>query len=181
MQTILLWLMRALGAVKIYIAVALVGLAVGFSGAWKARDLMAAGASAKALKVEAGQLRAALRVTAAQQQIASDIGRQAAEERVRIEYRTRTLIREVPTYVTPEIDARFDLAVGLVRLHDAAALGVDVSAVPDPAGRADDQAADVAASDFGAAVVENYGVCHALRSQVLAWQSWAARAGAVTP
>jgi hypothetical protein len=45
-----------------------------------------------------------------------------AAERVRTVY--RTIERKVPTHVTAEIDARFPVPVGFVRVHDAAALGL---------------------------------------------------------
>lgn len=101
----------------------------------------------------------------------ADKRERAAQERIRTVYRTIT--KEVPTYVTPEIDRTYPLPVGLVRLHDAAARGVDVSAVPDPAGLADDARATATASDLAGAIVGNYGACRADIEQLTALQAWA--------
>ena len=96
-----------------------------------------------------------------------------AQEHIRIVY--RTLRAEIPAYVTPETDRRFALPVGLVRLHDAAARGVEVSRVPDPAERPDGAASGVQPSDLADALVENYGACRADAEQLAALQTWIRR------
>jgi hypothetical protein len=83
---------------------------------------------------------------------------------------THQLQREAPRYVTPATDRAYPLPVGFVRLHDAAAAGV----LPGPAGAADAQAADVAASEAAVVIAGNYGTCHELREQLIALQAWAA-------
>lgn len=96
-----------------------------------------------------------------------------AQARIRIVY--RTLRAEIPTYVTPETDRRFALPVGLVRLHDAAARGVEMSRVPDPSGQPDGAASGVQPSDLANAVIENYGACRADAEQLAALQDWIRR------
>ncbi|MEO6377081.1 MAG: hypothetical protein ABIO37_03560 [Caulobacteraceae bacterium] len=96
-----------------------------------------------------------------------------AQGRIRIVY--RTLREEIPTYVTPETDRRFALPVGLVRLHDAAARGVALSRVPDPAGEPDGAASSVQPSDLAAAITDNYGACRADSEQLAALQAWIGR------
>jgi len=107
---------------------------------------------------------------------ASDDATQATGEAVavavdRVQWRTRTLIREVPVYVTPETDASYgNLPVGFVRLHDAAATGTPP--VPLRAGQSDGSPSDVAPSAAIGGVVDNYGTCHVWREQVIGWQDW---------
>ena len=105
----------------------------------------------------------------------------AAQAGIRTVIRTQT--REVPIHVTAQTDLRFPLPVGLVRLHDAAALGVDVAQLPDPSGRADDQASPVQDSDLAGALVANYGECRADRQRLIDLQDWvtAARAANARP
>lgn len=77
----------------------------------------------------------------------------------RIVNHTITLIRKVPVYVTPAQDADVHcITWGLVRLHDAAALGADPAGLVPPAGQPDDACAPVKASDLASAIVVNYGV-----------------------
>lgn len=74
--------------------------------------------------------------------------------------------------------AGFSLTVGFGRLHDAAARGADVSAVPDPAGRPDDAPAAISAEDAAAAVKANLGLCRRWGEDDAAWSSWYDQASA---
>ena len=96
-----------------------------------------------------------------------------AQDRIRTVY--RTLRAEIPAHVALETDRRFALPVGLVRLHDAAARGVELSRVPDPAGKPDGAASDVQPSDLAGAFVDNYGACRADGEQLAALQVWIRR------
>lgn len=129
--------------------------------------------AAKAWRADALASRAAIerieRSVAAGARVSADLAVRASEVRTR----TTTLVREVPIHVSTSVDARFAVPVGLVRVHDAAAAGVDLSAVPDPAGRADESASDIVASDLATAIVENYGTCRGELARLAAWQDWA--------
>lgn len=103
-------------------------------------------------------------------QASARVGQAHAVETERIRTVYRTLIREVPHVVTPEVDRAYPLSVGWVRLHDAGALGLPIA--PDPTGRPDDAASDTAGSDAIGVVLENYERCHQYRADILAWQSW---------
>lgn len=94
----------------------------------------------------------------------------AAQQAIVIRYRTIT--REVHDVVTPAIDARYPLPVGFVRVHDAAALGLDLSAIPSPAGEPDDAASSVTASDAAATITANYGRCRSASQQLIDLQAW---------
>jgi hypothetical protein len=82
------------------------------------------------------------------------------------------LHQEIPHVLTPAVDLAFALPVGLVRVHDAAALGVDLSAIPAPAGRSDDQASSVEVSRFASVIADNYTECRADQERLTQIQDW---------
>jgi len=59
-----------------------------------------------------------------------------------------TMDKEVSRYVTPDIDRRFPLPCGLVRMHDAALLGADPAGLAAPGCQRDDATAPTTASAF---------------------------------
>lgn len=140
-------------------------MATAFFAGWKVDGWRHAAADTKAAVRTVG-------ITRQQGAVSTAAAARDAQVQTEIRYVTRTQIKEVPVYVTPEADARFPLPVGLVRLHDAAALGVDVADVPDPAGRPDDSASAVAASDLGGAIAGNYGECRADQARLIGLQGW---------
>jgi hypothetical protein len=97
-------------------------------------------------------------------QAAAAVAVRDAQARARIVTVTHTLTQKVPVYVTRQSDARCIVPVGFVRLHDAAAAG---QPLPDDSAGADDPAADIALSDVGRTVVDNYGTCNAIRQQLI--------------
>lgn len=105
-------------------------------------------------------------------QITDDVARKSEAHQVEIRWRTITTIREVPKYVTAETDRSYPIPVGLVRVHDAAARGLDPSAVPDPSGLPDDAPSGVTASALGASIASNYGSCLADLERFRDLQGW---------
>lgn len=106
---------------------------------------------------------------------ASDDATQATGEAVatavdRVQWRTRTLIREVPVYVTEAGDRSAILPDGFVRLHDAAATGT--APVPFGTGESPDTPSGIALSAATGIILDNYGQCRVWREQVIGWQSW---------
>lgn len=81
-----------------------------------------------------------------------------AKGQTRIVTRIRTLTKKVPVYVSaapsPPVGC---ITWGMLRLHDAAVLGVDPSTLPLPAGATDAACAPTSPAAFMAAVVGNYG------------------------
>lgn len=125
----------------------------------------------------AAETKAAVRtvyVTREQGAINTAAAAKDATAQAEIRYVTRTIVKEVPTYVSPATDARFPLPVGLVRVHDAAAIGIDPARLSDPAGLADDQASDVEASEAASAIAGNYGECRATATRLTELQDWVA-------
>jgi hypothetical protein len=160
------------------IAVAGGAYRLGSDSGWARRDAAALSAD---LAREKGAHLADLRALEASQKVGGE--HELAAERLRTVY--RTIEREVPSHVTAAIDARFPVPVGFVRVHDAAAQGLPVADVHDPAGRPDDAAADVAASEAAAVIAGNYATCgdtaERLRSLQAWWRGQLVAAGASRP
>ena len=148
-------------------AVAMAGGAykLGSDSGWARRDAVALSAD---LAREKGAHLADLRATEASQKLGGE--HQPAAERIRTIY--RTIQRELPTHVPAETDARFPVPVGFVRVHDAAVLGLPVADVHDPAGRPDDAASELAASQAARVVAGNYEACADNAERLSAWQAW---------
>lgn len=106
------------------------------------------------------------RVVVKQTQIVTQAAQDERKAQARIEWRTKTQLVEIPHYVTPAVDAQFRLPVGLLRVHDAAVLGVSAADVPAPFGRTDEEASDVRPSDAAAVFTTNYGVCRSWAEQL---------------
>lgn len=146
-----------------------VGLVVAGLVAWGGHALYAGGAASvqadwdKALAADAG---ARLERLAASAAIGDAIGADVALKLDEIHVQTITLIREVPKYVTPQIDARYPLPVGLERVWNASALGIDVSAIPLAAGQSDDSPSAARASDAAGAIAETHGNFRACRESL---------------
>lgn len=79
----------------------------------------------------------------------------------------RVIIKKVPVYVSsaprPPVGC---ITVGMLRLHDAAATGIDPADFHPPAGQPDDACSSVAPSDFMAVVAGNYAAARANGEQL---------------
>lgn len=124
---------------------------------------------------EAHRLAAAVKKVARREVVANTITDKAktglAAERVRIQTVTRTLIKEVPVYVTPAADDRCIIPTGFVRLHDAAASG-GAAGLPGAPGGPLDAPSGVELSAVGSTLAVNYGAALAWRAEALTWRSW---------
>lgn len=107
-------------------------------------------------KGEAEKRAAALQKAQDDVSLAHAVSQAQAQERV--VYRTQKVLQEVPHYVTPAQDARGCVTYGLVRVLDAAALGVDPGTLQLPAGKSDDTCSPIAPSALASSVAGNYGV-----------------------
>ena len=164
-----------------FLAGTALGATGGYTYAWSRQEAtiqrMRADTARERLKaVEEGRAleRAAAKVTARVETAAAE-----AQERVRVVYRTIT--RKVPVHVTPDVDRRYPLPCGLVRVLDAAAAGVDPARVSCGPGVADDAPSDVTASEAAANIAGNYGDATANAEQLRALQDWVRGQGAVRP
>lgn len=89
-----------------------------------------------------------------------------AEAKIKIV--TKTIIQEVPIYVTKRDDDACVINNGFVRLHDSAAKG---ELPGNPAGT-DGEASTVKLSSVAETVTGNYGICHTAMSRLTEWQDW---------
>ena len=97
----------------------------------------------------------------------------AGFKRGQAQARTITLTKEVVRYVDAKTDRDFPVPCGLVRMHDAAALGADPETLGNPSGLADDTACPVKASDLAGIIVFNYGLDHEKDAQIVGLQDLA--------
>lgn len=105
-----------------------------------------------------------------QAQVSAQIQGADVAAQAQIRWRTREIIREVPSVVTPILDRDFPLSVGWVRAHDAAAGGLPLAA--GAAASADDAASGVKPSAALAVIAANYGDCRADAQQLGDFQRW---------
>lgn len=147
--------------VRPYLIGAAVGLSVGFGGCWWLRDQMAAHAKLKAAE------RAVTRVVK-QTEVSNKVSAKAEARQIEIRYRFKTILKEVPKYVTVEADRACTVNNGFVRLHDAAVAG----SLPGAPRESDAAPSDVKLSEVSAVGVENAGAYHAVAAQLTALQEW---------
>ncbi len=91
-------------------------------------------------------------------------------ERVRVQTVTKTLIKEVPTYVTAAADTHCVVPVGFVWQHDKAAAGE--TSLPQPPGGDVNADSHLRLSAVLNTVTLNYGAYYALRAEAQAWRDW---------
>lgn len=82
----------------------------------------------------------------------------------------KTIVREVPKYVTIETNNRCTVPNSFVWLHNAA---TGQAALPATTERADDPAPNIDLVKIATTVGENYTTCNAVREQLIALQAWA--------
>lgn len=99
--------------------------------------------------------------------ISTDIAAKTEKARVEIQWRTKTLIEKVTTYVPAAADAGCTIPVSFVQLHDAAAAGL-----PAPSSGPDEAASDVQLSRVLETDITNLGLGYDYRAEVIAWRSW---------
>lgn len=132
---------------------------------------MTAGARVVLWKVGSDQADAAAAALVTQKtyaRAADKVATNVAENKTRIEYRTKQIIKEVPVYVTTKANAGCAVTRGFVELFNASA----ADRLPKPAIDADDRATGVALADIGDAVTENHAAYYQCRATLEGWQSW---------
>lgn len=120
----------------------------------------------KLFEYQAEQARAAVPIIVKQGAITERVVTVFRDRIVKEKATTVTITKEIALYVPPAADPV--LPRGWVLVHDAAAAG----AVPPAPGGIDVTAAGVAASRAAEKVVENYGTCRAISTQLVSLQEW---------
>lgn len=108
----------------------------------------------------------------AQAFVTQQAAKQQAQVQTQIKYVYRTIYKEIPGVLTPQLDRSFPVPVGALRVLDAAAGGRQVSEVPDPAGRPDDLASGSPWSTVAAVTANNYEACYANSAQLAGLIAW---------
>lgn len=151
-------------------------LLVGAAGGWWiTRDHYLGQIAATALEQQKAIVKAsnvARDAQAAADKLTHDRDVKNAEDHQRIQTVTNTITREVPVYVTAKTDELFPLPCGFIRLHDAAAAGVEPAAVSLPAGKSDGDRCDVATSAAATIIAQNYGLALGWQSDLKTWRGW---------
>lgn len=144
-------------------------LSFGFAGGWTVHGWQMNSAQLHTVKAEAKHV---VEVTQKQSQITAAVEGADAVKQQKIHATFTQLQREVPKHVTPEVDRQFPVSDRLVGVLDRA---LNVPAVPDGAGRADDgapAASAVAESDLGAWATQVIEQSNSTRQQLIDLQAW---------
>lgn len=153
------WVLR----LSICIALLVCGELHGFSRGVTSEKL------AEAKRLEAAK-KVVKKVEAKATEITTKTDERVAKREVEIRTVTKTLLKEVKVYVSPEIDRRYLLPNSAIWLHDQAALGV--SEVPAHPGQLPDAPSGVPLSAFTETIVSNYGTGLEWKEAALACHSW---------
>jgi len=170
-----LWAIKAIGGVLL--ALALAGAGARLAHNWYAPQL-------KGYKQQAAATQSQARATAKVQTMLTKVDAPAeAKAQTAISRQTQIIIKEVPVYVSssplPPVGC---VTNGMLRLHDAAVLGIDAAGVPPPARQSDASCSTTSPSDFMAGIVNNYASARANAEQLNSLEAdIKARADAIAP
>lgn len=151
---------------RLYIALA---LAIAFALVGSGYRLGVDHEQGKAKAVAADQLRQAFEQGQALGIVRDRVVTEYVDRVEVIEKTGRTIIKEVPVYVSEAADRACTVPAGFVRLHDAAAANLPPSG---RAGPADERAAPIALSTVADTVAGNYTDCHANAEQLKQLQAY---------
>jgi hypothetical protein len=151
------------GGLKVYAIVAAACLAIGAAGMRHYDNLVQAAAQAHAITQT-------LKTQWVLDKKSYDAGLAAGKAKVVIQTVTKTLIREVPTYVTAQNDAECPVPVGFVRLYNAAIAQSNLA----PASGTDGAPSGVALSAVISTDLENIGTYNEVADQLKRLQAWEA-------
>jgi len=121
-------------------------------------------------KLVAAAMKTVRKVEKGAEVITASTEAKTAERIVEIRTVTKTLTKEIPQYVTVEVDRRTDLPLGFVWLHDQAASGL--SEIPGHPSQLPDAPSGIALSAATGTIIENYGTAYQWREAALACRSW---------
>ncbi len=93
------------------------------------------------------------------------------QKNAKVQTVTNTIIREIHDAQAPAIDADFPLPWRLVRMHDAAAFGVQPADLAAGIAGPDGTASDTAVSALADVIAANYDACHKAFNQIRALQA----------
>ena len=169
------WAINAIGAV--IIAAVIAGCGAHLAQLWYEPQVTALKATAHAQAARAHEVKT-VQATLTKTSAAAETKAQAAIVR-----QARVIIKKVPVYVSiapsPPVGC---ITNGMLRLHDAAVLGIDPASLPPPAGQPDGACSAISPSDFMATVAGNYAIARENAEQLDALEAdLKARIEAVAP
>jgi hypothetical protein len=144
-----------------YVAVLAVGLALGAGGTWRVMSWREQAHQTQVVTKTVKQIEK-------QQVVTEKVVTKYVAVQAKAAAETRSLIQEIPVYVTPQDDARCLVNLGTVRLWQRAVHG----AVPDASAGADDAPSGLACSDLAKGIAEVAGQYDATANQLTALQDW---------
>ena len=160
-----IWAMKLIGLLVI--------AAVIFGCGMRLMSQLDAGSIAKYKATIAAQTAVVKQVTAVTSLITKDDQTKEVLVQGEIAAKTKTITMEITHYVPrpgPSVSVPC-ISNGMLRVHDAAVLGVDPSTILPPAASPDAACSTVAAADFMATVTINYGAARANAEQLTALQA----------
>ena len=160
-----IWAMKLIGLLVI--------AAVIFGCGMRLMSQLDAGSIAKYKATIAAQTAVVKQVTAVTTLITKDDQTKELMAQNVVSDQTKTITKEITRYVPrpgPSVSVPC-VSNGMLRVHDAAVLGVDPSTILPPAASPDDACSTVAASDFMADVAANYGIARANAEQLNALEA----------
>ena len=160
-----IWAMKLIGLLVI--------AAVIFGCGMRLMSQLDAGSIAKYKATIAAQTAVVKQVTAVTSLITKDDQTKELMAQNVMAAQTKTITKEITRYVPrpgPSVSVPC-VSNGMLRVHDAAVLGVDPSTILPPAASPDDACSTVAASDFMADVAANYGIARANAEQLNALEA----------
>jgi hypothetical protein len=107
-------------------------------------------------------------VAGAEKSVVAQAGSSEQAAQAALSAQARVIIEKVPIYVSnarSNVPGVACVSVGLVRLHDAAALGVDPASLPAPVG-ADDACSTVTPAALASTIARNYAAARANAEQL---------------
>lgn len=161
------WLMKFLPSILKYGVVVLVAIALLSAAYLKGVDHTEAKWAAKQAEVVAAYSQENARLAA----LKSRVDIQYRDKIVEVTKVGKTIVKEVPVYITAEHDSKCNINGGFVELHDAAAAHRLPS--PSPTREFNETVTGPRLSDVGRTVVNNYNTYHEVRTQCAALQDWA--------
>lgn len=89
-----------------------------------------------------------------------------------IHSRYHTLIKEVPRVLSPQVDRRYPVPWGAIRLFNAGATGAELSSIKTPAGESDDSPSTFTASDLSTGTLKNDEICKSNSQRLIDLQAY---------
>lgn len=117
------------------------------------------------------------KLEAASQQVSERVVTQYIERVKVVKGKTDVITKEIPKYITKEVDAQCSIPNVAIVLHDAASQ----NELPDTAGRTNEGTSDITLSKLLDTTVLNYGTFYEVREQLKALQDWVREQKKINP